>query len=61
MAGDGSGMGSLDASRETASGLHDLPTGVMNGSSAVVDGADEGEFVGDFCVTREDFRDVDVG
>jgi hypothetical protein len=58
---DGTGVGALDASGEAASGLHDLPTGVVDGGAVMVAGADEGEFVCDGCVFGEDFGDLDFG
>jgi hypothetical protein len=55
------GVRALDSAGEAASGLHDLPTRVVDGGSVVVTGADEGELVGDGGVFGKDFGDLDFG
>jgi hypothetical protein len=57
---DGACVRALDSAGEAASGLHDLPTGVVDGGAVMVAGANEGEFVGDCCVFGEDFGNLDV-
>jgi hypothetical protein len=53
------GVRALDPAGEAASGLHDLPTCVVDGGAVVVTGADEGELVGDGGVFGKDFGDLD--
>ncbi len=55
VAENGACMGALDAAGEAAPGLHDLPTGVVNGGAVVVAGANERELVGDGGVFGERF------
>ncbi len=60
VACDGAHVWCLHAAREAPSCLHHLPSGVVHRRAVVMAGAHQGELVRDFCMQRQDLRDLDV-
>src|SRR5205807_515729 len=58
VAQDAADVGMLDAAGEEPAGLHHLMAGVVDRGGGVVDGADQGELVGQAGQAREDFADL---
>jgi hypothetical protein len=52
-------MRSINTARELTSGLHDLPTGVVDCSPAMKTGSNNGKPIRDFSVKWQDFGDLD--
>ena len=51
-------MRSVDAASKLPPSLHDLPTGIVNGSSAMEAGSHERKLVRDLSMKRQDFRNL---